>query len=129
MIVVFWIVQSIVVYQNLIIVAYPLLDLICQICLHHFLQFLIFAASGQPTVLNGQVYNNLPAGLAAQVAAVAAMASIPAQCQYQSRQATENTAPPPPVQLPAPAPPVPLYRYLPNELAAQMARVATMPIP
>ena len=41
-----------------------------------------FAAPGQPAVLNGQVYNNLPAGLAAQVAAVAPMASMPAQCQY-----------------------------------------------
>jgi len=41
MIIVFWIVQSIDVYQNLIVVAYPLPDLICQICLHHCLQFLI----------------------------------------------------------------------------------------
>ena len=37
-----------------------------------------FAAPGQPAVYNGQVYNNLPAGLAAQVAQVAAMAPMPA---------------------------------------------------
>jgi hypothetical protein len=40
-IVVFWIAQSIDVYQNLIVVAFLLPDLICQISLHHFLQFLI----------------------------------------------------------------------------------------
>ena len=37
-----------------------------------------FAAPGQPAVYNGQAYNNLPAGLAAQVAAVAPMAPMPA---------------------------------------------------
>ena len=41
-----------------------------------------FAAPGQPAVFNGQTYNNLPAGLAAQMAAVAAMAPIPAIRQH-----------------------------------------------
>jgi len=88
-----------------------------------------FAAPGQPTVYNGQAYNNLPAGLAAQVAALGAMAPMPALCQRRGRRAPENSAPPPPVQLPAPAPPVPLYHHLPNELAAQVATVGAMPIP
>jgi len=88
-----------------------------------------FAAPGQPAVYNGQTYNHLPAGLAAQVAALGAIAPMPALCQHRGRRAAENPAPPPPVQLPTPAPPVPLYRHLPNELAAQMVRVGAMPIP
>ena len=63
-----------------------------------------FAAPGQPAVLNGQVYNNLPAGLAAQVAALGAMAPMPALRQRRSRRAPENPAPPPP-----PPPPAPVY--------------------
>ena len=88
-----------------------------------------FAAPGQPAVYNGQAYNNLPAGLAAQVAALGALAPVPALRQRRGRRAAENPAPTPPVQLPAQVPPVPLYRHLPNELAAQVARVAAMPMP
>jgi len=44
-----------------------------------------FAAPGQPAVLNGQTYNNLPAALAAQVAALAAMPPMPAVCQRRGR--------------------------------------------
>ena len=79
-----------------------------------------FAAPGQPAVLNGHTYNNLPAGLAAQVAAVAAMAPMPARRQYRSRRVVENPAPPlPPVQPPVPPPQV--YQNLPVALAAQVA--------
>ena len=88
-----------------------------------------FAAPGQPVVFNGQTYNNLPAGLAAQMAAVAAMAPMPAMRQRRGRRAAENSAPPPPVQLPVPIPPMPLYPHLPPALAAQRATVAAMPMP
>jgi len=88
-----------------------------------------FAAPGQSAVLNGQTYNNLPAGLAAQVAAVAAMAPMPALRQRRGRRAAENPAPPPPVPLPVRAPPVPVYHHLPNALAAQLAALNAMPAP
>jgi hypothetical protein len=44
-----------------------------------------FAAPGQPAVLNGQIYNNISAGLAAQVAALAAMPPMPALRQCRGR--------------------------------------------
>ena len=63
------------------------------------------------------VYNNLPANLAAQLAALPAMR---APQQRQNHQV--NPAPPPP-----PPPPVQNYNHLPYELAAQMAHMPAMP--
>ena len=82
-----------------------------------------FAAPGQPAVYNGRTYNNLPAGLAAQVAALGAVAPMPALHQHRSRRAPENPAP-----APAPLPPpVRAYPHLPEELAMQMAALHAMP--
>jgi len=59
-----------------------------------------------------QVYHNLPADLAAQLAGLPAM-RVPQQ--YQNRQATP---PPPPIQV---------YNHLPHELATQMVYLPAIP--
>ena len=80
-----------------------------------------FTAPGQPAVYNGQTYNHLPAGLAAQ------MAAMPALWQCQSHQTLQNPAPPaPPPQIPAPPQ---VYQNLPAGLAAQVAALNSQAYP
>jgi hypothetical protein len=84
-----------------------------------------FAAPRQPVVLNGQTYNNLPAELAAQVAA---MAPMPAPRLRRGRRAAQNPAPPlPPIQPQVPPPQV--YQNLPAALAAQVAALNNQAYP